>query len=177
MNIEQTRAHVISSIWQAIAQSGVDLSALPQEEQQKLVNTVANQLLLTVNGILDEVSAPDAPTEPANEFDEQELWKGRPFLSISETYLLTNERLRITKGLFGRDVENYELIRLQDINLSQGLSERLLNIGDIHLRGHDPSNPEVVLRNISKPEEVYEILRRAWLAARKSHGLLFREEM
>jgi hypothetical protein len=177
MNIEQTRAHVISSIWQAIAQSGVDLSSLPQEEQQKLVNTVANQLLLTVNGILDEVSAPDAPTEPANEFDEQELWKGRPFLSISETYLLTNERLRITKGLFGRDVENYELIRLQDINLSQGLSERLLNIGDIHLRGHDPSNPEVVLRNISKPEEVYEILRRAWLAARKSHGLLFREEM
>jgi hypothetical protein len=177
MNIEQTRAQVISSIWQAIAQSGVDLSALPQEEQQKLVNTVANQLLLTVNGILDDVSAPDAPTEPANEFDEQELWKGRPFLSISETYLLTNERLRITKGLFGRDVENYELIRLQDINLSQGLSERLLNIGDIHLRGHDPSNPEVVLRNISKPEEVYEILRRAWLAARKSHGLLFREEM
>lgn len=177
MNIEQTRAHVISSIWQAIAQSGVDLSALPQEEQQKLVNTIANQLLLTVNGILDDVSAPDAPTEPANEFDEQELWKGRPFLSISETYLLTNERLRITKGLFGRDVENYELIRLQDINLSQGLSERLLNIGDIHLRGHDPSNPEVVLRNISKPEEVYEILRRAWLAARKSHGLLFREEM
>jgi hypothetical protein len=177
MNIEQTRAHVISSIWQAIAQSGVDLSSLPQEEQQKLVNTIANQLLLTVNGILDDVSAPDAPTEPANEFDEQELWKGRPFLSISETYLLTNERLRITKGLFGRDVENYELIRLQDINLSQGLSERLLNIGDIHLRGHDPSNPEVVLRNISKPEEVYEILRRAWLAARKSHGLLFREEM
>jgi hypothetical protein len=177
MNIEQTRAQVISSIWQAIAQSGVDLSALPQEEQQKLVNTIANQLLLTVNGILDDVSAPDAPTEPANEFDEQELWKGRPFLSISETYLLTNERLRITKGLFGRDVENYELIRLQDINLSQGLSERLLNIGDIHLRGHDPSNPEVVLRNISKPEEVYEILRRAWLAARKSHGLLFREEM
>jgi hypothetical protein len=177
MNIEQTRAQVISSIWQAIAQSGVDLSSLPQEEQQKLVNTIANQLLLTVNGILDEVSAPDAPTEPANEFDEQELWKGRPFLSISETYLLTNERLRITKGLFGRDVENYELIRLQDINLSQGLSERLLNIGDIHLRGHDPSNPEVVLRNISKPEEVYEILRRAWLAARKSHGLLFREEM
>jgi hypothetical protein len=177
MNIEQTRAHVISSIWQAIAQSGADLSSLPQEEQQKLVNTIANQLLLTVNGILDDVSAPDAPTEPANEFDEQELWKGRPFLSISETYLLTNERLRITKGLFGRDVENYELIRLQDINLSQGLSERLLNIGDIHLRGHDPSNPEVVLRNISKPEEVYEILRRAWLAARKSHGLLFREEM
>lgn len=177
MNIEQTRAHVISSIWQAIAQSGVDLSALPQEEQQKLVNTIANQLLLTVNGLLDEVSAPEAPPEPASEFDEQELWKGRPFLSISESYLLTNERLRITRGLLGREIENYELIRIQDIDLSQGLSERLLNIGDIHLRGHDPSTPQIILRNISKPEEVYEILRRTWLAARKSHGLLFREEM
>ncbi|HEX9617092.1 MAG TPA: PH domain-containing protein, partial [Anaerolineales bacterium] len=111
------------------------------------------------------------------EFDEQELWKGRPFLSVSESYLLTNERIRITKGFVGRDIENYELIRIQDIDLSQGLSERLLNIGDIHLRGHDPSRPDLVLRNVSKPEEVYETLRRAWLAARKRHGLQFREEM
>lgn len=177
MNIEQTRAQVIASIWQAIAMSGVDLSAVPQDQQEKLVSTITNQLLQTVNGMLDEVSAPEAQSEPASEFDEQEIWKGRPFLSISESYLLTNERLRITKGIVGREIENYELIRIQDIDLSQSLSERLLNIGDIHLRGHDPSNPELVLRNISKPEEVYEILRRTWLAARKSHGLLFREEM
>jgi hypothetical protein len=177
MNIEQTRAQVIAGVWQAVAQSGVDLTTIPQDQQEKLVSAIANHLLQTVNGMLDEVSAPVVPPDPSSEFDEQELWQGRPFLSISESYLLTNERLRIRKGFVGREIENYELIRIQDIDFSQNLSERLLNIGDIHLRGHDPSNPEVVLRNIAKPEEVYEILRRAWLAARKSHGLLFREEM
>jgi hypothetical protein len=177
MNIEKTQAHIRSGIWQAIAQSGVDLSGVPQEQQEIMVSTIANQLLLTVNELLDEVPKPEIQPEPGDEFDEQELWRGRPFLSISESYILTNERIRITKGIVGRDMDNYELIRLQDIDLTQGLTERLLNIGDIHLRGHDPSTPEVVLRNISKPEEVYEIIRRAWLAARKRHGLQFREEM
>ncbi|HEX9618352.1 MAG TPA: PH domain-containing protein [Anaerolineales bacterium] len=177
MNIEQTRAQVIASVWQAIAQSDVDLSGVPQEQQEKLVSTIANNLLLTVNDLLDEVPEPEVQPEPGSEFDEQELWKGRPFLSVSESYLLTNERIRITKGFVGREIENYELIRIQDLDLSQGLTERILNIGDIHLRGHDPSSPELVLRNVSKPDEVYETLRRAWLAARKRHGLQFREEM
>jgi len=33
------------------------------------------------------------------------------------------------------------------------------------------------MRNIKDPQEVYETLRKAWLAARKSYGLMFREEM
>jgi hypothetical protein len=34
-----------------------------------------------------------------------------------------------------------------------------------------------VLRNVRDPEQVYEILRRAWLDSRKRHGLEFREFM
>jgi hypothetical protein len=177
MNIEQTRAHIKASIWQAVAQSGVDLSGLSQEQQEKLVSSIASQLLVTVDDLLGEVSEPEPLYEPDSEFDEEVLWKGRPFLSLSESYLLTNERVRITKGLFGRDIENIELIRIQEIDLTQGLSERIMSIGDIHLRSADISTPEVVLRNVSKPEDLYEILRRAWLAARKRHGLQFREEM
>jgi hypothetical protein len=74
-------------------------------------------------------------------------------------------------------VENFELIRMQDIDFKQNMGERMLGFGDIYIRGQDPSNPAVVLRNVPKPEEVYEILRRAWLEARKRHGLQFREYM
>ena len=49
--------------------------------------------------------------------------------------------------------------------------------GDIFIKGQDASNPEVILRNVAKPEEVYEVLRKAWLEARKRHGLQFREFM
>jgi hypothetical protein len=79
--------------------------------------------------------------------------------------------------MLSRGVENFELIRVQDIDLSQGVSDRLFNVGDITIRGHDTSDSRIVLRNIPKPEEVYEILRRAWLEARKRHGLQFRETM
>ena len=87
------------------------------------------------------------------------------FLSLVEHYVLTSERIKIIRGMVSRGVENFELIRMQDIDLKQGISERVMGIGDIIIRGQDPSSPEVVLRNISKPEEVYETLRRAWLDA------------
>jgi hypothetical protein len=178
MGIEQTRARVISSVWQAIAQSGVDLSGVPQDDQQKLVGKIADNVLMAVNEILEE-ETPKAPAveAPDDEEGERILWEGHPFLSMVESYQITTERVKVRKGLLARDIENYELIRMQDLDLSQGMTERMLGIGDIAIRGEDPSNPLLVLRNISKPEEVYELLRKAWLDARKRYGLQFREYM
>jgi len=48
MSIEPTRAKVIASIWQAIAQSGVDFSAIPREQVEKLVNEIANSTMFTM---------------------------------------------------------------------------------------------------------------------------------
>ena len=177
MTIEQTRAQLISSIWQAVAQSGVDLSSVPADQQAVLVGKIADQMLGTMNALLDEVEVPQEEEEPVDEMGEQLLWKGRPFLSLVETYTITSERIKIVRGMLARGVENYELIRIQDIDFSQGVSERMFGLGDISIRGHDASDPKIVLRNISNPEQVYEILRRAWLEARKRHGLQFREYM
>ena len=177
MSIEQTRAKVIASIWQAVAQSGVDLTAIPREQVEKLVSDIANSTMLTMDDVMSELPKPKANVDIMDSSAEKLLWEGRPFLSLVESYTITNERIRITRGLVGRDFENFELIRVQDLDYSQGLSERVLGIGDIHIKGADASNPEIVLRNIPKPAEVYEILRRAWLEARKTHGLVFREEM
>jgi len=177
MSIDQIRQQIIASIWQAIAQSGVDISAVTQDQQQKLVGAIADNVMVAVNTLLEESQAPKEPEEAVDEYGEQVLWEGRPFLSLLEYYVLTNERLKIRHGMFGRDIENFELIRVQDIDLKQGVTERIFGIGDITIRGHDPSDPKIVLRNVSKPEVVYEVMRRAWLDARKRHGLQFREFM
>jgi hypothetical protein len=179
MAIEQVRARIIASVWQAVAQSGVDLSTIPQEQQEKLVGKIADSLMVTMDGILDEVTPEPQPVEieTAQPEGERILWKGRPFMSLTETYIITNERLKIVRGLLSRDIENYELIRIQDIDLSQGISERMLGIGDINIAGQDPSQGKITLRNVHKPEQVYEIMRQAWLEARKRHGLQFREYM
>jgi hypothetical protein len=178
MAIEQTRAQVIASIWQAIAQSGVDLSAVPREQQEKLVGKIADNVMMTIDAMLEPAQAPTEAKPAGNEHDEHEehvLWQGHPFLSMVESYMITSERIKIVKGLLSRGVENFELIRVQDIDVKQGLDERILGIGDIVIRGQDPSNPEIILRNIPKPNDVYELLRRAWLEARKRYGLQFRD--
>jgi hypothetical protein len=180
MTIEQTRAQISAAVWQAIAQSGVDLSSIPQEQQQKLVAQIADSLLTAVDDMLEEAqgSLPPMPAPDDDDSkDEKTLWQGRPFLSLVEKYVLTSERVKLVRGMLSRDIENFELIRIQDIDLKQNVSERVLGIGDITIRGADASANEIVLRNVKDPEMVYETLRRAWLEARKRHGLQFREYM
>ena len=191
MTIEQIRAQIASGIWQGIAQSGVDLSTVPQEGQEKLVTAITNRVMMTMNQVLQESLQDDASdvtgkSTPAqshedektgDEYAEKNLWKARPFLSLNEEYILTNERIKIIHGLVSRRIENFELVRVQDIDFKQNVGERMLGIGDITIRGHDQSDPIVILRNVHNPEGVYEIIRRAWMDARKRHGLQFREYM
>lgn len=177
MSFDQIYAKVKSSVWQAIAQSGVNLNNVPMDQQNKLVDLITDRVLAAVNDSLDEDS-PAAGRLPLELDDEEKvLWEGRPFLSLVEFYTITTDRIKIVKGLLNRDVENFELIRVQDIDFSQTLSERMMGIGDIRVAGADPSNAVVILRNIKDPQGTYELLRKTWLAARKRHGLVFREEM
>ncbi len=177
MSIEKINAQVKSSVWQGIAQSGVDLTPISPEQQNKLVSITTN-VLAAVDNVLEEThKAQQADTNLDLGDEEKVLWEGRPYLSLVEFYALTTERLKIVKGMFGKDTENFELIRVQDIDVTQNLSERIFNIGDIQIRGADPSKPSVTLRNVSDPQKVYEIMRKAWLAARKRYGLQFREQM
>jgi len=177
MEIEKIRAQLISSIWQAVAQSGVDLSSVPQDQQEKLIGKIADNAMVTMDSILEEEASSKPDEEKQDPQDERVLWQGRPFLSMVENYTITTERIKITKGLLARNVENFELIRIQDIDYKQGVTERMVGVGDINIRGQDASEPQVVLRNVSKPEEVYDVLRKAWMDARKRYGLQFREYM
>ena len=54
MAIEKIRTQLISSIWQAVAQSGVDLSAVPQDQQEKLIGKIADNVMVTMDSILEE---------------------------------------------------------------------------------------------------------------------------
>ncbi len=98
-------------------------------------------------------------------------------MSLRVHYKITSERVRLTEGLLGKEREDIELVRIQDVDHKQNLTERMLNIGDVYIRSHDPSHPEVVLQNVTNPMEVHEILRRAVLKARKKYNLSYREEM
>jgi hypothetical protein len=182
MSLPEMRAKVKAGIWQAIAQSGADTSSLPQADMDRLVGAITEGVLKEMDDFLSQASGQPAAVAQGSVDDgdddvEKVLWEGRPFLSLSVHYRITNERVRITEGMLGKDREDIELVRVQDIDMTQGLTERMLGIGDIHIRSHDRSNPDVTLNNVSNPTEVHEILRRAVLKARKKYNVSFREEM
>lgn len=191
MSVFEQRERIKRRIWQATAQSGVNLTALSQDEQTQLVDGISEQMLLELDELLTEIGTPAvqqawAATPPTDdeqiedEFadgDERLIWQGRPFMSISVQYTLTNERVRVRHGMMSKDREDVELVRVQDVDFSQTVRERLLNVGDIRISSHDPSSPTLILNDVANPEDVHELVRRAVLEARKRHGLTYREEM
>jgi len=180
MSVEQSKAKIKASIWQSIAQSGISVTAIPQDQMTALVDAISDGMLVAIDEALAEAGMPARQAVSA-EFPvgsaEQVLWEGRPFLSLVTTYQITSERVRIVRGLFGKDRDDIELVRIQDLDIEQGLTERALNIGDIIVRSADPSLPEVTLRNVPYPTDVHEILRRAMLDARKRFRYTVQEEM
>lgn len=183
MSSQEAHARVKARIWQTIAQSDLSLTEMPKEKLEALVSITTEAALLELDNYLEqrvELDIADAgpPAAPPPSTDDEEiLWEGRPFLSISTHYTLTSERLRIIEGIFGKEREYIELVRIQDINLRQTFRERLLNLGDVIISGSDVTRPKTILNNIKDPETVHHLLRQAILSARKKYGLVYREVM
>jgi hypothetical protein len=173
MSVEKTKAELKGNIWKAIAQSGALLNQVSEEDQTKLVD----QLTETLYPLMFTQGSPQTAAIENGEDGEKVLWKGRPFLSLVESYTITSERIKIVKGFISKDIENFELIRVQDLDVNQSVGDRLLGVGDITISGADATTPTIILRNVPQPHQVYELLRKSWLAARKKYGLIFREEM
>ena len=91
------------------------------------------------------------------------VWKDRKrtFLGLPcsfTRYELTEEKLIIETGLFGRKEEEIRLYRIMDITLHRTLGQRILGLGTIHLCTADRSAPEMDIKRIKKPKQVRDIL-------------------
>jgi len=182
MSINQVQTAVTAKVWQAVAQSGIDTSGIGQDDMNKLVNLAVDAALEAVDMQLDQLNQQAVPaagqdTGTESDGDEEVLWEGRSFLSLTLSYKITSERIKITEGFLAKEWTDVELIRVQAMDYKQSLTERALNVGDIFISTHDPNKPNITLENVKDPQGVHEILRQAVLKARKKYGLHYREEM
>ncbi len=190
MQAERIRQLVDHAFSSSLAQSQVDITALPPEQLDALKGAIAESIF----SVLDEMEGEDytAPASPQTapqlisqsvamaaplHNNERLLWKGRPYLSIGLRYELTTERLRIFRGLLGHSLEEIELVRVRDTTVKQHLGERTLNVGDITIYSNDPTTPKTVLSNVKNPMEVREMIRKATIEEKNRRGLHYREEM
>lgn len=173
MNRDQVRDIVNRTFYSSLEESKTDLSALPPGQLQGMVRAFSDSMFAVLEE-LEETPAPPSAA-PADDGEERVIWSGRPLMTLRVRYELTSQRLRIYRGLIGRDIEEIDLIRVRDTKIKQHAGERTINIGDITIFSTDTNNPEIILSNVDKPLEVRELIRKAYLAEQERRGLKYRD--
>ncbi len=77
------------------------------------------------------------------------------------SYVLTNQRLRITRGILNRRLDEIELYRVKDYVMEQPLLLRMLGLGNLTLLTSDATTPSLCIPAIANVEAVREKLRTA----------------
>jgi len=86
------------------------------------------------------------------------LWK---FLVVkTQVFELTNERLRITRGVINQKIDEIELYRVKDSVMIRTWWMRLTNLASIQLETSDRSMPQLVIPAIHGGSEMRELLRK-----------------
>jgi len=85
------------------------------------------------------------------------LW--RALVTRNTRYLLTDQRLKNTHGVFNRVTDDLELYRVKDTHFQQTFWQRMVGIGDIVLSTSDTTTPTVVVADIRDAEGVRERVR------------------
>lgn len=197
MQRDEARRIITAQFYQSLAEGKTEIDAIPQNQLQTIVDAIADCLFAFVEAIEAEDSALGQPALPdpdkqnplpekaetrgaveaATKHEEKILWQGRPFLTLGLRYELTNERLRIIRGILSKNIEEIELIRMIDSEVNQNVGERVLNLGDITIYSNDPSASNFQLSNITDPIAVRELLRDAMMNEKERRGMSFQEEV
>ena len=77
-----------------------------------------------------------------------------------QTFELTNERLRITKGVINQNIDEIELYRVKDIVIERKWWMRLTGLGKLHLETSDRSLPHLDIPAIHDCIGLREALRK-----------------
>jgi membrane protein YdbS with pleckstrin-like domain len=88
------------------------------------------------------------------------------FRSISTTYQVTTQRIRIERGLLSKLKENVELFRIDHFDLHKPLGMRLAGHCMLHLRSSDTNFPTVIVLGIPNLESLADTLRECSLRER-----------
>jgi uncharacterized membrane protein YdbT with pleckstrin-like domain len=87
------------------------------------------------------------------------LWKYYELQSIE--YSLSNQRLFVKHGVFGRVEDEVELYRVKDTRLDQPFFLRLLGLANVVLITTDSNQPNIVLHGLPDAKDFREKLRNA----------------
>jgi membrane protein YdbS with pleckstrin-like domain len=86
-------------------------------------------------------------------------------------YLVTTQRVRVTRGLLSRHIQEIELFRVKDLTVQQWFFQRLFGLGTITVLSGDAQNPRLQLQGIPGAVELRERLRHEVIVLRQRYNV------
>jgi uncharacterized membrane protein YdbT with pleckstrin-like domain len=80
---------------------------------------------------------------------------------LATTYTITNHRLHIRRGIIARRTQEARLERVQNVNTTQGVLERILQVGTVDFDTAGTTDSDFAFRGVSQPEKVVAAVDRA----------------
>ena len=71
-------------------------------------------------------------------------------------YVVSDQRIRETQGVFNKRTDSTELYRVKDVVLLQPFFLRMFGLGNVELRSSDISSPLIVLQAVPNPGDLRE---------------------
>lgn len=80
---------------------------------------------------------------------------------IATVYTISDRRLNVKHGIVARKVQETRLQRVQNVNYTQSVYERIMQIGDVEFTTAGTEESNFVFAGVAQPEQVVEQVDRA----------------
>ncbi len=95
------------------------------------------------------------------------------YFKMARKYRLTNKRLFIEEGILVRTANQTDLIRVNDVSVTQKILDRIFNVGTVIVDAPtDTSHPKILIFGIEDPHTVAEHIHREMRLIRDKRALM-----
>jgi uncharacterized membrane protein YdbT with pleckstrin-like domain len=84
---------------------------------------------------------------------------------IATVYTITNQRLRIKRGILSKKIQQTRIDRVQNVNTDQSVMDRMLRVGTVDFDTAGTDDSDFTFDGVSSPARVVEAVDRAQHAA------------
>jgi uncharacterized membrane protein YdbT with pleckstrin-like domain len=84
---------------------------------------------------------------------------------MATVYTITNQRLRIKRGILAKKIQQTRIDRVQNVNTEQSVTERMLRVGTVDFDTAGTDDSDFTFDGVSSPSRVVEAVDRAQHAA------------
>jgi membrane protein YdbS with pleckstrin-like domain len=87
-------------------------------------------------------------------------------------YRISNYRIDHEQGLLSKRIDTIELWHVDDVQMIQSLSDRILGVGTINVHSNDATSPVLPLRSLPEPRKLYDAIKQRVIAVKRQRGVM-----